>query len=262
MRKIICVFLFLAAVITGAAGAEKQITVALVCSSACQGYGSKDHKFIYGWGELLPQFLDGKVKVLNFAISGSSTKSFRLHGYWDRVVKAKPDYVLLALGANDTPKTKKYATAVPEYKENQRRFVEEIKAWGGKPIFVTLNQSLGYDKTRTKAAFIKGKPLRRDRIEHSKAVREVAKELNLPCLELFDTQYNYMVAMGEEACSKLYRFDPKKGKIDPSHTNYNGAEFVAMIIAEELAKADTPLAKYVKRQEVEKVKNRFVKKAD
>jgi len=259
MRKIICTILFLAAVMSGAAGAEKQIKVALVCSSACQGYGSKDHKLIYGWGEMLPQFLDGKVKVLNLAISGASTKSFREKGYWNKVVASKADYVLLALGANDTPKTKKYSTTVPEFKENQRRFVKEIQAWGGKPVFVTLNQSLGYDKTKTKAAFIKGKPLRRDRIEHSQAIRDVAKELDLPCLELFDNQYKYMVAMGEEACSKLYRFDPRKGKIDPSHTNYEGAEFVAMIIAEELAKADTPLAKYVKRNEVEKVKKRFVK---
>ena len=249
--------LLAAAAILSAAAAET--TLALVCSSACQDYGRSDPVLIHGWGEVLPEFLSGDVKVLNFAISGRSTKSFILMGDWDRVVAAKPDYVILALGANDTPPSKKYATTIPEFKANLRKMASEAQAVGSRPIFCTLNQAMRSAENGRSARFFKRGPLREDRVGHSQAIREVAAELKLPCLELFDNQFRYMSQMGEAKCAALYRRQDKdRNRIDPSHTNLAGARFVAMIIAEELAKSDTPLARYVNRAKVEDVKKFYL----
>ncbi len=240
--------------------AAKEITLALVCSSACQTYNLADPAHIHGWGEVLPEFLDENIKILNFAKSGRSTKSFILHGNWAKVVAAKPDYVILALGANDTPATKKYATTIEEYKKNLHKMAKESAAAGSKVLFCTLNQSMRTRDNGTRVTFFNGEPLRKDRIAHSQAVREVAAELNLPCLELFDNQYRYMKQLGEKECAKFYRIHHQKkhfGKIDGSHTNLAGARFVAMIIAEELAKSATPLADHVNKEKVEIVKKQY-----
>ncbi len=235
----------------------EQITLALACSSACQTYGNTDSKLIFGWGEVLDEFLDPSVKILNFARSGYSTKTFFERGNWTQLVKAKPNYALLALGANDNP-PKKDSTTLDQYRKNLRKQVADCRAAGIKPIFVTLNQSMTYAKNRKDIVFSKQGPFRKDRAPYSQVIREVAKEEGLPCLELFDTQFRYMSAMGEAKCAALYRYDPQKQKLDPSHTNREGARFVAMIIAEQLAKSGSPLASKVKMDKVEAAKKEFL----
>ena len=80
---------------------------------------------------------------------------------------------------------------------------------------------------------------------YAKAMKEVAKEFNAPCIDLFAEQKKAMELIGEEECAKFYCIQRKTDRYDPSHTNLAGAHFVANIIATELAKADTPLAKEV-----------------
>lgn len=240
----------------------KEITLALICSSACQSYDLTNPVYIHGWGEVLPEFLSSDVKVLNFAISGRSTKSFILFGDWDKVVAAKADYVILALGANDTPATKRYATTVEEFKNNLRKMARESMAAGSKVIFCTLNQSMKTVDNGSRVTFFKGEPLRKDRIVHSQAIREVAREFNVPCLELFDNQYRYMKFLGESKCAGFYRVHHKKknfGKLDGSHTNLRGARFVAAIIAEELTKSGTELAEKVNSEKLKAAKEELFK---
>ncbi len=249
-----------------AAAAEPEIKVALAGSSACQGYGLKDNRcrihaskckdkacrekadksteLIFGWGEFIDNYFTPNVKVLNFAISGQSTVSFRSKGTWAKLMKSKPDYIFMTLGANDTPGKKFASDPKTTYKENLRRYAAEAQKIGAKMIFVTINQSLSYDKKTQKAIFPKAGPFRKDRVPYSQAMREVAAELKLPCLELAENQKKYFEAMGEEAAGKLYRYNPALKKIDPSHTNKAGAELLAKIIMTELRKSNSDLKKY------------------
>lgn len=239
--KILTALFLTGAVILGAA--EPRIVVALAGSSACQTYNSKDPKLIWGWGEVIGKYFKPNVKVLNFAVSGRSTKSFRAQGHWARLLKSKPDYIFMTLGANDTPGKPAATDAKTVYRENLRRYAAEAEKAGAKIIFVTLNQSLRRDPKTNKAVFFKEGALRKDRVPYSQAMREVAAELNKPCLELFDSQRKIFEAMGEEEAGKLYRFLPN-GKIDASHTNKAGAELLAKIIITELRKSSSPLKEY------------------
>ena len=228
----------------------KEIKVALACSSACEAFHANDPKQsndprrIWGWGEVLELYFDKDVKVLNFAKSGRSTVTFRTQGWWDKLIESKPDYVIMALGANDSKKGPKYTDAATTFKDNLRRYYKEAEAIGAKTIFVTMNQSMSRGKD-DRPHFSEGKIMRHDRAPYSQAVREVAKEFNAPCLDLFVRQKEEMEKIGEEECVKLYRIYEKDNRFDPSHTNLYGAHFIANIIAGELAKADTPLAKHV-----------------
>lgn len=237
-------------------GAEPQIKVALAGSSACQGYAtnlrpremaklkadkSAEHTFIYGWGEFIGKYFSSNVKILNFAISGRSTKTFLEQGDWAKLLKSKPDYILMTLGANDTP-PKKQSTDIPTYKKNLKRFAADAKAIGAKMIFVTINQALTRSKDN-KIVFFKHGPYVKGRIPYCQAMREVAKELNLPCLELAENQRKIYEAMGEKEAGALYCIRAT-GKMDGSHTNKAGAELVAKIIVSELLKSNSDLKKY------------------
>jgi lysophospholipase L1-like esterase len=240
--KILSAAVLVSSFVLGAA--EPQIKVALTGSSACQTYKSTDPNLIFGWGEVIGKYFTSNVKILNFAVSGYSTVSFRTKGKWDQTIKAKPDYVFITLGANDTP-GKKFATkADSTYKDNLRRYAAEAQKIGAKVIFVTINQSLSLNRQTGKAVFFKHGPWRKDRAPYSKAMREVAAELKLPCLELAENQRKIYEAMGEEEAGKLYRYNPKTQKIDPSHTNKAGAELLAKIIITELRKSSSDLKKY------------------
>ena len=229
----------------------QEIKVALACSSACEAFHenlpkmSNDPRRLWGWGEVLDLYFDKNVKILNFAKSGRSTVTFRSQGYWKQLLDSKPDYVLMALGANDSKKGPKYTDPQTTYKENLRRFYHEAQAIGAKTIFVTINQSMRRGADDRPAFNKDGTIFRKDRAPYSQAVREVAKEFNAPCLELFDNQKKEMEKVGEEECIKMYRIYDDTNRYDPSHTNLYGAHFIANIIAKELSKADTPLAKHV-----------------
>lgn len=226
------------------------ITVALAGSSACESFNSGSPELIWGWGEVIGNYFKPEVKILNHAKSGRSSKSFIAERRWDKLLADKPDYILMTLGANDTKGKKNSTDPATEYRDNLRRFAADADKIGAQIIFVTLNTSMVYNKTTNKATFNRhGKPIRTDRLEHCKAIREVAAELNKPCLELFDNQVKEWETMGEEKAAALYRLN-KDGKIDPSHTNKAGAEKVALIIMRELAASKSPLAAYVDTEKI------------
>lgn len=56
-----------------------------------------------GWGQMLPIYLQGKIKVDNHAVNGRSSKSFMDEGRWDKVMeKLRPgDFVIIQFGHND-----------------------------------------------------------------------------------------------------------------------------------------------------------------
>lgn len=230
----------------------KEIKVALACSSACEGYRQNpdedcDPRRVWGWGEVIGGYFTNNVKILNFGKSGRSTVSFRTEGWWDKLLASKPDYVIMALGANDSKEGKHYSDAGTTFKENLRRFYKEAEAIGAKTIFVTLNQSMFRSKD-DKPVFRNGKVMREDRIPYSQSIRDVAKEFNAPCLELFVEQAKAMEQIGEEECAKFYCIQRLSDRYDPSHTNIMGAHFLANIIATELSKANTPLAAKINRK--------------
>ena len=131
---------------------------------------------------------------------------------------------------------------------------KEAEAIGAKTIIVTVNQSMIRNKADKPAFRPDGTVMRKDRAPYAQAMKELAKELNVPCIDLFTVQKNAMELIGEEECAKFYCIGRQHDRYDPSHTNIMGAHFVANIIATELAKTDTPLAKEVNPKRLWKYK--------
>src|SRR5258708_25737024 len=73
------------------------------------------------------------------AKGGASTKTFREQGLWERSLETKPDYMLIQFGHNDMESKDHLPrqTTMPEYEANLRRYVQEARAAGIKPVLVT-----------------------------------------------------------------------------------------------------------------------------
>ncbi len=202
-----------------------------------------------GWGMVFPEYFTEAVRIENHAVNGRSTKSFRTLGHWKGVIdKVKAgDYVILQFGHNDQKKedSLRYAAPQTDYKQNLKHFVEEIHKKGGNPILATPVNRRKFDD---KGAFID------QHGDYPSVVRALAKELNLPLLDMHAKSQKVLEAHGVEGSKKMYMhyiggFFPKfpKGIEDNTHFSRYGAEVMSSIAVECLFDIGHPLRNFIKK---------------
>jgi lysophospholipase L1-like esterase len=80
-------------------------TVFLIGDSTVRhGRGDGSEGEAWGWGEYFDDYFDPtKINVVNRAVGGTTSRSYRREGYWDRVLAMmKPgDFVMMQFGHND-----------------------------------------------------------------------------------------------------------------------------------------------------------------
>jgi rhamnogalacturonan acetylesterase len=131
-------------------------------------------KELWGWGTTIADLVDtNKIKVVNSAQAGRSTRSYTREGRWAKVAAAlKPgDYVIMGFGHNEGSKVdtakksgdrgvlkgtgddsvtvnwaSKPAEVVHSYGWYLRKFVREAKAKGATPIIVSMIPRREWDK--------------------------------------------------------------------------------------------------------------------
>ncbi len=93
-----------------------------------------------GYGRGFCANFTAAVDCVNTARGGASTRTFREQGLWDKALLTKPDYMVIQFGHNDMVDKERplpRQVPMPEYEANLRRFVEEARAAGIKPILCT-----------------------------------------------------------------------------------------------------------------------------
>jgi len=193
---------------------------------------------------MLHKFVSSDVQILNFARSGYSGTDFRKKGEYDMLLAAlePDDYVMFQFGHNDQKRP--YLPAYGGYIENFRLFASEMRERGGKPVFVTpvarntwnlpsceavndLSTKLTYPNSVS--ANDSGEYL--DLLEeYAAAMKFVARELDVPLIDLHAASMAWIKSIGMEA-AKVF-FHPG----DYTHANDYGGEkwagFVASLAAE------------------------------
>ena len=121
-------------------------TLFLAGDSTLDEHGGDESKFA-SWGSSLRSCLKPGARIVNYAKSGRSTKSFRDEGWWDRILsEVRPgDFVLIQFGHNDQ-KLDKPKVAVPQaqFKTNLWQMVREVRARHATPFFATPIVRLTY----------------------------------------------------------------------------------------------------------------------
>lgn len=205
---------------------EKSVTIALIGDSTVTDK--------VGWGKAFAGRVKDRVKVLNFAVGGRSSKSWYDEKRLPAVLNAKPDYVLIQFGHNDLPGKGPERETDPagNYRDYLRLYVNEFRKIGAKPVIISSVTRRSFDEN--------GKILSTLTL-WAEAAQAVAKEMNVPFIDLHTASINYHNKIGPDASMA---FNPTKG--DVTHFNPKGAEAITDLILKEIKVAASDLAVYIK----------------
>ena len=199
-----------------------------------------------GWGDPLIELFDAeKIKVINKAIGGRSSRSFLTQGRWDEILSQlkKGDYVLIQFGHNDGGKmfegdrprasikgngdeSKSGTVEMTGKDETVRSFGWYIRHYcqtaqdkGAKPIVCSLIPR----NIRDQAGVIQP-----DTQTYAHWAELAAKQTNshfIPLNQLLSDRYN---ALTKEQVDAIFC------GTDHTHTSYSGADFHAHVVADAI----------------------------
>lgn len=223
---------------------KKKITVYLIGDSTMSVKEANAYPET-GWGMPFKFFFDSTVVVDNRAKNGRSTRTFISEGLWQPVsdqLKAG-DYVFIQFGHNDESKEKADRYTPPdEYKRNLRRFIDETKSKNAQPVLLTPVSRRKFD----------GGKIQQTHAEYSALVAAVAKEMDVPLIDLDAKSREMLQSFGDENSKLLFlQLAPGEhpnypnGKIDNTHFNELGARRVAEIVLAEIRNLRLELSEHV-----------------
>lgn len=190
-----------------------------------------------GWGMPFAMFFDSTVTVDNRARGGRSTRTFISENRWQPVADSlqEGDYLLIQFGHNDEAKEEKYKdryTTPEDYRRNLVRFITGARNKKAFPVLITPVSRMRFDKD--------GKALE-THVEYSAIVMEVAKEQNVPVIDLDRKSRELMQKLGPDASRLLFmQLEPgehpfyPEGSKDNTHFNELGARKMAEIVLAEI----------------------------
>lgn len=213
---------------------EKKIRIVLVGDSTVTDKA--------GWGLGFKQFLTDKAECINTSAGGRSSKSFITENRWSQALEIKGDYYLIQFGHNDEPGKGPERSTEPNttYREYMTRYVDEARAIGAKPILVTSLVRRQWDKSGN------GK-INSSLVPYVEVVKQIAKEKNVPLIDLHASSKDLCEQLGKEKCIEL---SPVKdnNQVDNTHLNAKGSVIFARLVIEELTK-EVPVLKSCFRNE-------------
>lgn len=184
------------------------------------------------WGQMLPRFFGRDVAVANHAESGESLRSSLGAKRLDKVLSVmRPgDYLLIQYGHNDEKEKGSGVGAFTTFKTDLKYLVEQTKKKGGIPVLITPVQRRTFD--------VNGK-ITNSHGDYPEAVRQTAKEENVPLIDLNATSKALYEALGKDESGRLF----KDG--DGTHHNNYGAYEIAKIIVQSIRDQRLSLARFL-----------------
>jgi lysophospholipase L1-like esterase len=199
-----------------------------------------------GWGMPFANFFDSTILVDNRAKNGRSTKSFMTEGLWQPVADnlQDGDYVFIQFGHNDEGKEKvgRYTTS-GEYKANLTKYVNDSRSKKATPVLITPVARRRFDSLGM---------IKESHPVYTDIVKEVARDLNVPLIDLNERSKALLQQMGAEASKYLYNhLEPAEhpnypgGIKDDTHFSELGARKMAQIVLAEIRRLKLDLANHI-----------------
>ncbi len=193
----------------------------------------EDRPDLTGWGQVFNENFQSNVTVLNHASSGRSSKSFLKEGRWTKALAAKPDYVFIQFGHNDSPgKGERSTDPEGEFRDNLKKYISESRDAGAEPVLVTPVGVRKFENEKINNARL---------TPYVEAVLAVAQETKTPVINLNKISVEMYERLGDAGSADL---NPKPG--DFSHFSDKGARAIASLVVAELPQAVPELAKFLK----------------
>ncbi len=215
----------------------------------------KDSQFpMTGWGQVLKYFFNSNIQIVNHAIGGRSSRSFREQGRWKTVLNAlQPgDFVFIQFGHNDRDTKPERYTPVDKYKLYIDSFVVEARGKGAIPVLVSPMVLNAWKNGAMRNVFTESGA------DYRGAMETVAKNRKCAFVDLNMKSYNYFKQFDSDYLSRyFYNFYPAgeysnypSGSSDGTHFQEMGAMAMCRFITEGLREIEDPyicaLQKYLK----------------
>ncbi len=197
-----------------------------VCDQPSEPYAS--------WGQMLTRFFGPSVVIANHAESGESLKSSLGARRLEKVLSTiKPgDYLFIQYGHNDEKEKGEGVGAFSTYKADLKKFVAAAGERGAITVVITPVQRRTFDE--------QGK-ITNSHGDYPEAVRQVAREENIPLIDLHAMSTSFYDALGPEKSKLAF----KEG--DGTHHNNYGSYELAKCVVEGIKAAKLGIAKYLVR---------------
>jgi beta-galactosidase len=197
-----------------------------------------------GWGTAIAHYFDAtKIRVVNRALGGRSSRTFQTEGHWEEALKEikAGDYVLIQFGHNDAGSldtgrargslpgtgddTKDVVLAatgrtevVRSFGWYLRKYVADTRAKGATPILCTLVPRNNWADGRVIRAVD----------DYAAWTRTVAEAAGVPMIDLNDSVARHYEKAGADLVSREYFYG------DRTHTSPAGAQLTALTVVEGL----------------------------
>ncbi len=186
-----------------------------------------------GWGQVLNKFFDKDIVVVNYALSGESSKSFVEIGYLDAIlyeIKAG-DYMFISFGHNDEKieKPDYYTEPNTTYKEYLTKYINGARAKKAIPVLITPVARRLFDEN--------GK-IPNSHGDYPAAMIELGNELNVPVIDLNSKSTALIESFGVEGSKELFMGFKAGKEEDNTHFTLDGATEIAKLIIEGVKEAD------------------------
>lgn len=165
---------------------KNKIRIACIGDSITFGAGVQRTRWRDAWPFILNRLLGCNYQVMNFGHSGATLQDegdlpYRPLGYLEKIQEARPAYILLMLGTNDS---KPYNWNEARYRAEYDQLVKELISYPGKPQVILLAPPKAFPQEATgQVAFDINNELISNAI-HT-AVLSVAAAYSLPVIDLY-----------------------------------------------------------------------------
>lgn len=227
-----------------------------------------------GWGQMLPIYLEGAIKVDNHAVNGRSSKSFIDEGRWEKVrEQIRPgDYVIIQFGHNDEKAKSPDLYTVPgsTFDANLKKFVNETREKGGTPILMNSIVRRNFpangiaaaqtdDRQKTWKKGLENYPAEGDTLvdthgDYRIAPKNVAEEMGVVFVDMNTLTHELVQGLGKDSSKDLFMWMPvgkyefaPNGRIDNTHLNVYGGIVVSRLAVNALAEEVPALKPYIRR---------------
>ena len=197
---------------------ENKRTFYVLGDSLTEAYGPSNPT--KGWPEFIDNYFTGNITTVNYGIAGINTGTYfnashaRATDYYGKMITSvrKGDYVIIALGTNDSTLWGRGSMTKEQSRENYNRLICEIRAQGGIPILVG---PVGRNETDENGNYKESDP---EIIPVMNSVNEIYG-VNVPIINFKDVSFSRLSAMTAAERGEFY--------IDTVHYRAKGADMVA-----------------------------------
>ena len=196
-------------------------------------------------GTDVSELLKPEVVVANYAESGETLLAFKRENRLQKIVSQMKtgDYLFMEFAHNDQKPGGNHLDAMTTYKDELKSYIAETRKKGGKPVLVTSTNRRKFDEN--------GKIINTLE-EFPEAMRQLAKDENIPLIDLNAMSKAFYEALGVENSKKAFVHYPAnsypgqdKPLVDDTHFNPYGACVLAKCVVQGIQQTIPDLAKYI-----------------